>query len=503
MGRATVVSELGGGRYLVRQVYERTQVDRRIQALQARIAQIDANLPGVEAELNRWIAEQDARSQDLMAKIQAGATPGEIQQAEDLLAAAERKVIELSSRKAALELERAACERKVATLQAYLPPPSPDPVEALCIDGTTGLTGDVGTIEVDLTDEEQAALPHVLLRPGYGGTAAWSGARDGILKPPAACLPEEAFYNYAILPGMAKWRPRYRLGTVHSVDTQSMTLTVDVDGLRLTHQDLQCRYAGRVTATAEYQGSTSVDVFEPGDRVVLEARPPQGAETWPDGPWVVIGFADEPKNVSADLQIVGPEVLYDGAQYRAIGGSGDYTWFDPSIAAGAWYLEPGVGIPAQFIHPMQLQVNGDRVTVDWPQDGSNQSYAEIRVQDNQTGKQAWVNVSLPRVRAVNGRRSTSTSKPAPSGDWNLSAEHVLSSDLIGAMLEGRDVDKRATLWTRYTLPGGSSEYVIDQWDVDFSLADLAANAARQGDFDRARAYIQQAIDTTETNIGVW
>ncbi len=483
MGKATVVSELGGGRYMVRLVYERAQVDRRIQELQARIAQIDGMLPGVEADLNKWLAEQDARSQDLMAKIQAGATPGEIQQAEDLLAAAERKVIELSSRKAELELERAACERKVATLQANLPPQNPDPVEALCIDGTEGLTGDVGTIEVDLTDEDQADQGPVLIRPGYGGGAVWSGARDGILKPPAACLPEEVFYNYAVLPGLARWRPRYRLGTVHSVDHGTRTLTVDVDDLRLTHQDLQCRHAGRVTATAEYRGNTSVEVFEPGDRVVLEARPPQNAQTWADGPWVVVGFAENPKMMETEY------ILEDGA-YLYLPGDPPWKmeiWAGPTNEWVDYFTGPpealfwsgyqyfaAVGGPALYnrdygINVPNFIVDGARLRVEWkanPKHGPPRYGLVYMRATSADGVVTHFTPKYPHFRGVLPLLKEQSATPfAPYGDMVGHAGDPLYWHAIDVDANGIAVVYREH--TNRTLPDGQPGWAIFECDVSY------------------------------------
>lgn len=508
MGKAEVVAALGGGRYLVRPVYERAAVDRRIRALQNRIGQIDLALQNLDAALAQWIAIQAQRSQELMALIGAQAAPDEIERAEKALAYAQEQVIRVGSEKAHLELERAACERKIATLQAALPPASPPAVEGLSIDGTTGLTGEVGTIEVDLTDEDQAALPHVLLRPGHGGAAAWSGSRDGVLKPPAACLPEEAYYAYALLPGVARYRPRYRLGTVESVDTTAQTLTVDVEGLRLTHQDLECRHAARVTATAEYRGSTSVDLFEPGDRVVLEARPPAGAETWPDGPWVVIGFAESPKVLgTGPLAISGPEVFYHGAQYAVTGGSGSYYWEIPSAAdihhSAPWSIWPKPLLSIQSIYPAAMIDRGGGVfEADWPQDASNHWYMTLTVVDAVTGDRGELQVTLPVPSApAQTARYTGASPPDFGASAFLGVQYTLDRLYI-LQLVGDHGTRRVTKQAVTVSPGfEGAGYETVEYALDYTLSDQAVAAAKAGDFATAKALIQESIDRSMIYIG--
>lgn len=504
MGKAEVVADLGGGRYLVRPVYERAAVDKRIRALQNRIGQIDLALPHLDAALAQWIAIQDQRSQELMALIGAQAAPDEIERAEKALAYAQEQVIRVGSEKAHLELERAACERKIATLQAALPPASPPAVEGLSIDGTTGLAGEVGTIEVDLTDEDPPTS-HVLLRPG---SQAWTGGRDGVLKPPAACLPEEAYYNYAVLPGLARWRPRYRVGTVHGVDPAAQTLTVDVDGLRLTHQDLECRHAARVTATAEYRGSTSVDLFEPGDRVVLEARPPAGAETWPDGPWVVIGFAENPKVLgTGPLAISGPEVFYHGARYTVTGGSGSYYWEIPSAAAihnsAPWSIWPKPLVSIQSVYPAAMIDRGGGVfEADWPQDASNHRYMTLTVVDAVTGDRGELQVTLPVPSApAETARYTGASPPDFGASAFLGVQYTLDRLYI-LQLVGDHGTRRVTKQAVTVSPGSEGPgYETVEYALDYTLSDQAVAAAKAGDFATAKALIQESIDRSIIYIG--
>ncbi|MBF0199493.1 MAG: hypothetical protein HQL32_17390, partial [Planctomycetes bacterium] len=87
-----------------------------------------------------------------------------------------------------------------------------------CVDHNTALTGTVGTIEAP--GERHPDFP-ALIKPGgtLGDEALWSSS-DGVLQPAIAGTPENVFLASALNPGLQKWRPQYRFGTIQSINDQ-------------------------------------------------------------------------------------------------------------------------------------------------------------------------------------------------------------------------------------------------------------------------------------------
>ena len=116
--------------------------------------------------------------------------------------------------------------------------------DAWCADLTENLSGVVAICEIP--GEPDA----VLIRPGYASAAAYSGARDGILKKPKRCKPPEFFYNLAMLPGVQRWKPTYRFATITELDKVAKTCSVIGQNAYSTQQNLDVSW---------YDGSVAID----------------------------------------------------------------------------------------------------------------------------------------------------------------------------------------------------------------------------------------------------
>lgn len=230
-----------------------------------RAAEAEAVLQGLIVDLasasNEGVAELQAKidvATQRFAQAQAAADAARIPR--DLMIA-ERKT--LATRKGMLQ--SAVVER---TLQAW------------CVDFTESASGYVATIEVP--GEDQA----VLIAAG-GRTPNLSA--DGYLWARELMTPEQAFFNAAILPGWQKWKPTYRKGTLIAVDQDANLATVSLDPASSSAQQLPINQASILSNVPVTYMDCHAEVFEPGDRVVVEFA----SQSW-DSPRV-IGFVDNPR----------------------------------------------------------------------------------------------------------------------------------------------------------------------------------------------------------------
>ena len=171
----------------------------------------------------------------------------------------------------------------------------PDPQQqAWCADLTEDLTGEVATVEVPAEGVvgEFATWRRVQIRPGYSGRATYIAARDGQMFHREGQVGYQAYFNAAILPGVQRHKPQYRIGTITAIDYDAHTCSLTIQGedssaqaLIIDPPDLQYTKTG---VPIEYMECDSA-AFEAGDRVLIEF---QGRD-W-NSP-KVIGFEKEPK----------------------------------------------------------------------------------------------------------------------------------------------------------------------------------------------------------------
>jgi hypothetical protein len=110
-----------------------------------------------------------------------------------------------------------------------------------CVDYTTGLTGEVGTIEIPAEIKYPISTQAVILiQPGYEGAAEYDADRDKEIIPQQAMAPVQAFFNRAVLPGVQKWLPRFRVGTIiaDSINFSENTCSVCLDPTYSSRQNL-------------------------------------------------------------------------------------------------------------------------------------------------------------------------------------------------------------------------------------------------------------------------
>jgi len=171
--------------------------------------------------------------------------------------------------------------------------------EVWCIDYTENLVGLVGTIEVT---EETAN--YINIRAGYNSdNADYKASRDGQLNDVLNMTPESCFLNLAILPGVQKFNPAYRYGTITSIDYDSDKADVSLEDIKSTRENKQGqqfsinRYTSLSNVEVEYMECNS-KAFENGDDVVIE---------FTDRDWSkpkIVGFKQEPKECTKSYVIL-------------------------------------------------------------------------------------------------------------------------------------------------------------------------------------------------------
>jgi len=188
MGKATIISELGDGGYSVSLVYAgRSRVNKRIADLNVLISALETEIAGMDPGLTKDIAQLRLKS----------------------------------------------LEKQVEFLQDKMPDDLT--MSIWCADLTTGLTGDVATIEVPGERSDG-----VNIKPAYSDAAVFDGETDGQLLPALATSAAAAYFNRAILPGWQRWKPTYRYGTIiaDSIDFANDTCDVCLDPAYSSQQNL-------------------------------------------------------------------------------------------------------------------------------------------------------------------------------------------------------------------------------------------------------------------------
>ena len=169
MGRGQIISGGTDGQYQVKLIYAyRSRIEGKITKAQQNITAIEAQIVEVEAKI---LAESDPK-----------------------------KKSDLVIQKSVLNLQIASLNKQIAYYQTKMPA---DPTQAAwCADLTEDLIGNDGTIEIP------GEPTTVLVRPGYAGRAVYSAGRDGQLMPAIAGEPNQVLFNWMLLPGWQRHKPR-------------------------------------------------------------------------------------------------------------------------------------------------------------------------------------------------------------------------------------------------------------------------------------------------------
>ncbi|NLF90192.1 MAG: hypothetical protein GX570_02420 [Corynebacterium marinum] len=280
MAKGTIIEDHGQGRYTIELAYHTERVDRERAALTAQIGAVREQLPRLEERVQEQAARMDALEQEMSDAIIAKNLTA-MQRIHGRISALQKSIFIADADLAMQRLKLTALERRRDRLASL---PTAVNIEAWCADHTEGMSGAVGTVEV-----ARGTDGGTVILPGHNGWAAYDAQRDGMLQEPRASGAAGAFYNYAMLPGAAKWRPRYRLGEIRAIDATADTCTVDLNPCLATHQRIAVNQAETLTDVPVRYMTCNAGAFEEGDRVVVRF---DGLD-W--GQPTVIGFVREPR----------------------------------------------------------------------------------------------------------------------------------------------------------------------------------------------------------------
>jgi hypothetical protein len=293
MAKGEIIVHEGGGLYRVRLKYAIEQVESELLRVNSSIAELAVELPSKKVEVLQAQDEVDdiVRDINLLIPDYSADVIANTDKMTRLQADLIKRQSSLSRLKYALELliaENLDLLKRRGILEAI---PEDKDLNAWCADYTRNLQGEIGLI--DINDEGGQG---VLIQPGYEDAAVYSADRDGSLTPRAAQTPAQVYFNSAILPGVQKWRPRYRVGSISNLVSDTCALTLD-DAFS-SAQTLPINQVSQFSGVPIVYMSCNGSAFEDGDRVLVRMTK--------SGP-LVVGFESEPRacNVSGIIFVPG------------------------------------------------------------------------------------------------------------------------------------------------------------------------------------------------------
>lgn len=290
MGRATIAGGGTDGLFTIDLDFGTATRDALAFVLTLRINELTAQIGEQTIAVDQAAADTQAARVMANLAVQAFASASAADPGGDhsaLIAAVSRTTVE-AGRLAAIEaqrrvkrdlltVDRTELQREKGRLESAT---VSDTKAAWCVDLTESAGGAVATIEIP--GEDQA----ILLAPGCRAPTP----EDGQLLAREVMTPAQAFFNAAILPGWQKWSPTYRKGTITAINKLSDRASVSLDATTSSAAGLGVNRAALLSDVPVIYMTCNAEVFEVGDRVVVEF---QGmAQEAPR----VIGFVDHPKS---------------------------------------------------------------------------------------------------------------------------------------------------------------------------------------------------------------
>jgi len=302
MGRATIVSETGSGQYVIKPIYNIKNLEaRRAELIKSRLKLYD-EINALKDKINVLSNERGAILSQLYTDIDTAnlEAKGEalLKRSQDLinnttklLLDKDKTIIDTTQRLTESEFHLA--ENQVAFNQidaAIGKYKNPLNASAWCADLTEGLTGEVGTIEID--DETNKPNNQEIIINAGGAT----NPAIGTVTPVASMLDYEAVYRIITLPMYQNLRPRYRAGKITAISAGANTCSVSFAS-EYHYSSIIGEHRERFELFKSYSISDvpaqyltcNIDAFSVGDYVIVDFK----------GSWktpTVIGFVSSPKS---------------------------------------------------------------------------------------------------------------------------------------------------------------------------------------------------------------
>ena len=237
MGKGTIISGGTDGIYQVKKIIERDRITAAVDRLTVRISDLTAK-----------IAAMPSTDPDFLTSI--------------------------------LQLE--SLQKKKDKLDDI----DPDETATMhCADFTEDLTGNVGTIEIIGQDGTETGIN---IQPGYNSNAVYDEDRDGQVQNPWANHPMGALLDWMILPGVQKWIPFYRYGSITKIYDND-TCDITLENIESRAQDKNINQTSTLSGVPiDYMDCSGSDPFEVGHDVLINFID----NDWEDP--VIVGYKANP-----------------------------------------------------------------------------------------------------------------------------------------------------------------------------------------------------------------
>ncbi|MCD1631342.1 hypothetical protein [Marinobacter shengliensis] len=298
MSKGEVVDHLGEGLYRVRQKLAVERIQAELVKVNNRIAELAILVP--EKKLALLQAENKVadkvREIDLLIPDLAAGVEGARQKITDIQLAIVRmqsEIRQLELTVADLVAQNLAALKRRNQLESVAEDRA---IDAWCADYTLDLSGEVGLVDVD---DQGGRAVHI--QPGYQDGADYSVTRDGALFPDLAQSGPQIYFNAAILPGVQKWMPRYRLAQITAL--QGDECSIVLDPAVSSAQSLNINEAQSFQNVPIQYMECNGAAFQVGDRVLVRF--------FDSGPQVV-GFETNPKPCQLfGLAFIPSQIVYE------------------------------------------------------------------------------------------------------------------------------------------------------------------------------------------------
>jgi hypothetical protein len=310
MSKGQIVQHLGEGQYRIRQKLAVERIEQELVRINDRVAQLAIDLPNKKADL--LIAEDAVKDKIREINLKIPDLQAGIDGARKEITDLQVQIIQLQSSARLLEIEvseliaeNLSLLKRRVKLEAV---PDGRDMDAWCADYSLELSGEVGL--VDVNDEGGKGT---VIHPGFTDGALYNTVRDGALFPNAAQTAAQTYFNAAILPGVQKWRPQYRIGTISGL--LGDVCDIALDDAKSSAQGLGINKESTLTGVRIQYMDCNGSVFEPGDRVVVEMQGRSSQEPR------VIGFESNPRECGLAFLCLSTSsycsINYSGNPFRA------------------------------------------------------------------------------------------------------------------------------------------------------------------------------------------
>ena len=284
MSRGEIMAHLGEGKYRVIKKLAAERIQQELEQIGQRLSELAIELPAKKLDLLLADESVNEKAQDINQAIPALIADEEGARA--VIKNLQLELVRLKSTASQLRLsvvlliaEDLSMRKRQNLLQQV---PEGKEVDAWCADYSLELQGDVGL--ADINDEGGQGL---LIRPGFDDAAIYSPTLDGALFPNLAQSSAQAYLNAALLPGVQRWRPNYRIGTIGGLLGDSCD--VSLDEAKSSAQGLNINSENNLTDVPIHYMDCNGAVFAAGDRVIVEMQ----GRGWQEPR--VIGFENNPR----------------------------------------------------------------------------------------------------------------------------------------------------------------------------------------------------------------